>query len=92
MMSEAKDCLPKTKRGKPKKNLRAEELVRRLAVIFAEHSGKSASTCNYWNAVSSQYEGNFTAFVEYTIGLFPQNYPLTNNAVGEIIRRALGSR
>lgn len=92
MISLAGDTLPNRGKGKPKVNSATEELVRRLAVTFTEHSGKPASSGNYWDAVSSSYEGKFTVFVEYTIGLFPQKYPLTNNAIGEIIRRALGSR
>lgn len=92
MISEAQDILPNGGKGKPKVNFATEELVRRLAVIFTEHSGQPASSGNYWDAVSGQYKGKFTAFVEHTIGHFPQKYPLTNNAIGEIIRRALGSR
>jgi len=92
MIDEAESILPKRGPGKPKANAATEAFVRRLAVIFAEHSGKAASARNYWNSVSGLYEGKFTMFAEFTIDLFPKKHPLTNNAIGEIIRRALGSR
>jgi hypothetical protein len=92
MTTEAYDLIPKTKRGKPKKNEAAEELVRQLANIYEKSTGKSASKGCYHNGTTDQYEGKFILFVENSLVHFQQCPPLTNNAVGEIIRRALGAR
>jgi len=92
MTTEACDLIPKTKRGKPKKNEAAEGLVRRLANIYEENTGKPASKGCYHNGTNDQYEGKFILFVENSLVHFPQRPPLTNNAIGEIIRRALGVR
>jgi hypothetical protein len=92
MLAETRDEFPKTPRGKPKKNEAIEELVRQLAVIYELHTQKAAGKGCYHNGATDRYEGKFIAFVENSLVHFPQRPPLTNNAIGEIIRRALGLR
>ncbi len=92
MTTEACDLIPKTKRGKPKKNAAAEELVRLLATIYEDNTGKIAGQGSYHNGATDLYEGKFNTFVENSLVHFPQRPPLTNNAIGEIIRRALSLR
>jgi len=82
----------KPKRGrKPQSNIK--NLIYRISQIFDGY-GKTQKSIEdfYFNAINEKYEGQLVEILTHVFDNFAPELKMSNNAIGEQIRRTIGNR
>lgn len=85
------DIMPTTKPGR-KTNEPLNHLIFGLAELYENQTSMPADAKSFYDPERREYGGPFFLFIEETIAAFAPEETISNNALGEAIRRALGKR
>ena len=83
--------MPTTKPGR-KTNEPLNHLIWGLAELYEDQTGTPADAKSFYDPERREYGGPFFLFLEETLAAFAPEETISNNALGEAIRRALGKR
>jgi|GEM_PF-5538215 len=81
-----------TKKRGPKPKNAIKDLIYQLSEVLRESRRMDPLDDFYYDPIKGQYEGRLVRVMEHILGRFEVAPPMTNNGIGDQIRRTIGNR
>lgn len=81
-----------TKKRGPKPKNAIKDLIYKLSEVLRESRRMDPLDDFYYDPIKGQYEGRLVRIMDHILGRFEVAPPMTNNGIGDQIRRTIGNR